>query len=173
MISFQEHKVDPFACAITIASTCMHIFRKRFLKEETIAIVPNGGYRTEEMQSAIAIKWLKWLSESEDLDIQHARNGHEVKILNYKVDGQLRNTKQIFEFNGCVFHGCPKCFINRKKRLPKSNLTAEEAYTRTMERQKKLEAAGLFSSYLLPFKYNKYNVFRISCTCHVGVRAET
>ena len=122
----------------------MHIFRKRFLKKETIAIVPNGGYRTEEMQSAIAIKWLKWLSESEDLEIQHARNGREVKILNYKVDGQLRNDiKQLFEFNGCVFHGCPKCFVNRKNRLPRSNLTAEEAYTRTMERQKKLEAAGL------------------------------
>ena len=130
----------------------MHIFRKRFLKEKTIAIVPSGGYRTEEMQSVIAIKWLKWLSESEDLDIQHARNGREVKILNYKVDGQLRTDKnQLFEFNGCVFHGCPKCFINRKNRLPRSNLTAEEAYTRTLERQKKLEAAGLFSYYFFLF----------------------
>ena len=115
----------------------------------------------------IAIKWLKWLSESEDLDIQHARNGREVKILNYKVDGQRRtDKKQLFEFNGCVFHGCPKCFINRKNRLPRSNLTAEEAYTRTLERQKKLEAAGLFS-YNFFYSYNKYNTFQdfvcVSC----------
>ena len=69
---------DPFASAITIASACMHVFRKKFLKPETIGIVPHGGYRKNEMQSVIAIKWLKWISEKEDLDIQHARNGQEV-----------------------------------------------------------------------------------------------
>ena len=91
-----EHDVDPFADAVTIASTCMHIFRKRFLKPETIAIVPHGGYRKNEMQSIVAIKWLKWLSHSEDLQIQHARNGGEVHVLKYKVDGMLRtDNKQV------------------------------------------------------------------------------
>ena len=64
----------------------MHVFRKRFLKPETIGIVPNGGYRTNERQSMIAIKWLKWLCEKDTtLDIQHAKNGGEVRIGQYKV----------------------------------------------------------------------------------------
>ena len=63
---------------MTIASTCMTIFRKCFLPEETIAIVPHQGYRKNDRQSVIAIKWLKWLSERDDLDIQHAKNGGEV-----------------------------------------------------------------------------------------------
>lgn len=74
----QEHDVDPFTSSITIASTCMHIFRKKFLKPDTIGIVPHGGYRANERQSVIAIKWLKWISETQNADIQHARNGKEV-----------------------------------------------------------------------------------------------
>ena len=69
----------------------MYVFRKNYLKPNTIAIVPHGGYRKSEKQSMVAIKWLKWLSETEDLDIQHARNGGEVRIMNFKVDGQLRS----------------------------------------------------------------------------------
>ena len=50
-----------------------------------------------------ALKWLKWKAESEDLDIQHALNGGEVHIMQYKVDGQLRSDpKQLYEFYGCV-----------------------------------------------------------------------
>ena len=51
----------------------------------------------------MAIKWLKWLSETEDLDIQHARNGGEVRFGNYKFDGQLRTDQSVvFELYGCV-----------------------------------------------------------------------
>lgn len=27
-----------------------------------------------------------------------------------KVDGYCHTTKQVFEFHGCYYHGCPKCF---------------------------------------------------------------
>lgn len=121
----------------------MHIFRKRFLTPETIGIVPHGGYRKEEAQSIVAIKWLKWLSESESMDIQHARNGQEVRVLNYKVDGQLRsNPNQLFEFYGCIYHGCPECYKDPDTVLPRSSLKAGEALVSTIERQDKLEAAG-------------------------------
>ena len=73
--------VDPFAVATTIASSCMDCYRRNFLKENTIGIVPAGGYRKNDKQSIIAIKWLKWLSEQNGLDIQHAKNGGEVCLL--------------------------------------------------------------------------------------------
>ena len=78
---FQSHKVDPFVAGITIASVCMHIIKHQFLKPETIGVVPHGGYRKNDIQSVIAIKWIKWISETENLDIQHARNGQEVIII--------------------------------------------------------------------------------------------
>ena len=71
--------------------------------------MPNGGYRKQDRQSAVGIRWLQYLSVTENLDIQHARNGGEVKIGKYKVDGQDRNNpNSLFEFYGCTFHGCKK-----------------------------------------------------------------
>jgi hypothetical protein len=82
---------------------CRYIYRKRFLKENTIALIPNGGYRKREKHSIIAIKWLRLISGLYNLNIQHARNGGEAQILNYKVDGLLRSgAKEVFEFYGCV-----------------------------------------------------------------------
>ena len=103
--------VDPFTSATTIASTCMHVFRKCYLKPNTIAIVPHGGYRKKDKHSIMAIKWLKWLAHTEQLDIEHARNGGEAQIIaggrTFKVDGQLRTDRSIlFEFNGCVSLHC-------------------------------------------------------------------
>ena len=43
-------ETDPFNVAATIAGTCMHVYRTRFLKEDTIAVVPNGGYRKKDRQ---------------------------------------------------------------------------------------------------------------------------
>jgi ribosomal protein S20 len=50
--------------------------------------------------------------------IQHALNGGEKQILGYKVDGYCEETKTVYQFHGCFWHGCPKCFdsdrINNK-----------------------------------------------------------
>ena len=63
-------------------------------------------------------------------------------ILNYKVDGQLRNDPtQVFEFYGCLFHGCPDCY-SATTELPKSRLVAAEALAKTRDRNIKLQEAG-------------------------------
>ena len=152
--------MDPFTNATTIASMCMAIYKLHYLKPETIGVIPHGGYRKNERQSLTAIKWLKWISESQDLDIQHARNGQEVTLLmfiflllllssfqvtigKYKLDGQLRTDHtQLYEFNGCPFHGCPKCFKNRHTRLPMSDMTAQGAYEQTIAKERYLTALG-------------------------------
>ncbi len=70
---------DPLSKSITIASACNKVFRRNFLEEETIGIVPNGGYRKKEKQSAQALRYLKWISEDPNQVapghyIQHALN---------------------------------------------------------------------------------------------------
>ena len=97
----------------------------------------------DRRHSIAAIKWLKWVSHSEEVDIQHAHNGGEVRIGTFYVDGQDRNNKkQLFEFNGCAFHGCPRCFPKREQLLPRSYMTAHEACELTAERQAHLEGDG-------------------------------
>ena len=54
----------------------------------------------------------------------------------------INNPNVVLEFNGCAFHGCTKCFRNRDNKLPKSDLTAEDAYQATMKKQNDLEDAG-------------------------------
>ncbi len=117
----------------------------------------------------MGIKWLKWVSVSENLDIQHARNGGEVRIGNYKVDGCRRNSKYVYEFYGCAvgcfllsvrtqqfqFHGCPKCFPNRMNTLPLSDVTADDALMKTMRRQHELACEGYTVEIIWECEFNR------------------
>jgi len=40
----QIGNIDVFLEAITIASACNKVLRKRFLKPDTIGLIPTGGY---------------------------------------------------------------------------------------------------------------------------------
>ena len=99
-IFMSETQICPFTTSLTIASACNRVFRTHFLERNTIGIVPFGGYRRNEMQSVIAIKWLKWLSHTRQINIRHCRNMGEQRIGPYKVDGICERT--IFEFYGCA-----------------------------------------------------------------------
>jgi len=100
--------IDPFQY-VTIASVCNAIYRNEFIPKDTIAVVketPSDNY------SVKAIKWLKYLSISLGIDIKHALNGGEASIningRKIKVDGI--NDKTIYQFHGCYYHGCKKCY---------------------------------------------------------------
>ena len=43
---------DPFLIATTAASACNYIYRKTFMPEQSIAILPKGGYLVNNRQSA-------------------------------------------------------------------------------------------------------------------------
>ena len=106
----QIANIDPFQY-ITIASVCQAIYRKQFLPENTIAIsseTPTDNY------SVKSIKWLKYISQRDKINIRHACNGGEASFTvngqTYKVDGYCEETKTIFQLNGCYHHGCFLCF---------------------------------------------------------------
>ena len=42
---------------------------------------------------------------------KRAENSGEYQLpgTRFKLDGYCEETKTIYEFHGCVFHGCPKC----------------------------------------------------------------
>jgi len=136
----EKMSIDPFLSSVTIASACNKIYRKLFMKENTIGIIPYNGYNHNDKQSAIGLKWIKWIAETERIQIRHAKNGGEVHIGNYKVDGISGST--VFEFHGCYFHGCKKCFKKRNQTVAGSNLTADEAFSRTLQRKQYIESKG-------------------------------
>ena len=54
--------------------------------------------------------WMNYLMETEGVHILHASNHiSEVRIGPYLVDGYDPNTRTVYEFNGCYFHGCSHC----------------------------------------------------------------
>jgi hypothetical protein len=47
-----------FLEVMTIASACNKVLRKKFLKPETIGLIPSGGYTANNRYSRKALMWL-------------------------------------------------------------------------------------------------------------------
>jgi G:T-mismatch repair DNA endonuclease (very short patch repair protein) len=145
--AFMLNGIDPFRECTTIASACNRLFRTKFLTPNTIGLMNPKGYSCMDKQSHIAISWLNWEAEKQNIRIQHAGNGREVRIANkYKADGFCAETNTVFEFHGCAFHGCPSCYqspVARKKLTPNSgDRTMEQAYEDTVFRAKIIRDKG-------------------------------
>ena len=65
------------------------------------------------MFSKISIQWLQWQSEIDNVYILHAMNGgeHFFRTVGL-VDGYCKKTNTVYEFQGCFWHGCPKCYTS-------------------------------------------------------------
>lgn len=137
----EKFNIDCFAVSCTIASLTMVLFRSMFLTKKSIAILPHNGYVGNENQSKIAISWMRWISESTNINISHCRNGHEIRIGPYKVDGQNREDKKhVFELFGCFFHS----HICQVKRTPALDLV----YSKTLSRIAYFEEHGYKLTYI-------------------------
>lgn len=123
--------IDPFALCITIASACNLVFRKLFLEEQSIGIIPPQGYRPKDKQSVKAMQWIKYNNEGEKV------------IGSYEVDGyyETGNQKVVMEFHGDYWHGNSKCYST--KTLNKVvGMVMGHLYQRTLEKRKYLESSG-------------------------------
>ena len=100
----KESGIDPFNKSLTIASYCQEVYRTNFLKKDTIAIF-NNDRQWKIKQSNVAVTWLSYISEKEDLYIKHVRNGGEKRVAPYSLDGYCEQTNTAYEFQGCFWHG--------------------------------------------------------------------
>lgn len=108
---------DPMFERITLSSACMAAFRRNFLQEGKIGIVPPGGYHGRGKQSHIALKWLDYEAHKRGHKIQTIYTSREVMVMGRPVDGYAEVPrpdgtveKIIFQFHGDYWHGCPKHF---------------------------------------------------------------
>jgi hypothetical protein len=104
----EDGNVDVFLESCTIASTCNKVLRMRFLKPETVGLIPSGGYTCNRNYSKKAPMWILHMQQADNCTIQHARNGREFrlpKLPPYSVDGYCAETRTVYDFMGCFYHG--------------------------------------------------------------------
>ena len=108
-----------------------------FLKPDAAGIIPRAGYRMGDRQSIKGLQWLAYMGRTRK--IIHAGNGKEMHlpgVPNVKVDGYCQETKEVFEYLGCFWHGC-LCMPNRHKPIGNTEETLENRYEETMASLKK------------------------------------
>ena len=87
--------------------------------------------------------WLLHMEEMDGCKIMHARNGREYRLPElprFSVDGYCAETRNVYEFLGCFFHGC-KCQPFRDHKTMNED-TLAECYDRTMSRIEQITRAG-------------------------------
>ena len=62
--------IDPFEKCLTIASYCHEVYRTNFLKKDTIAVFQRE-HELKMKQSNMAVKWLSYEMERNDIHIEH------------------------------------------------------------------------------------------------------
>lgn len=78
------------------------MFRKLFLEEQSIGIIPQQGYRPKDKQSVKAMQCIRYHAQQTNIEIQHADNEGEKVIGPYKSRWVLRD----WESKGS--HGIPR-----------------------------------------------------------------
>ncbi|XP_036139539.1 uncharacterized protein LOC118644656 [Monomorium pharaonis] len=147
-IFLERGDVCPFEECTTIASTCMKVFRKNFLRSDEIGVIPSKGYRNADKQSQKALRWLVWMERELGHPVIHAGRGREHVIAGATVDGYYETEtanetrRYVLQFHGCFWHGCPSCFrVNRDRTLLSANPedTIDTRYERTLARTWRLQ----------------------------------
>lgn len=159
---FEQHgKFNPMEKCVTIASASHRYWRKMHLQTNKIAVEPARGWHgSRNNQSVKALKWMNWCehqlrhtspsnyTEEPVADrIAHAGNQGEHSILTparaMHVDGYDERTRTAYEFHGCLFHGCTRCYPQRNqysKLSPDRNM--QELYEATLAKTALLRAMG-------------------------------
>ena len=95
--------------------------------------------------SKASLLWLEREAKKQKSHIHHAMCGHggERWIYGAPVDRYRPKTKTVFQYHGCPWHGCRRCFPQERERIiGKGDKTLEERFKATTERTPELRKAG-------------------------------
>ena len=127
----------------SISGKCPTGFFCVYSEENNFSLDPCSKYGLSSLQ------WLSYISAQRNIFIQHKFNMSERRVAKYSlpVDGFCKSTNEVFEFQGCVFHGCGKCNTNRDsngnlKELNCFGKNIQELQKSTQVKIEKLEEEG-------------------------------
>lgn len=107
---FQEVTgIDPLTRRFTLPAIGLEYFRANMSESTKIGITPIAGYIPEINSSFVCSAWLDW--EQKKLGYRIDR---EQQVGPYKADGLDWKTNTIYEFWGCLNHGCDKCVTDEE-----------------------------------------------------------
>ena len=130
----------PFTECVTLPSYVNLVFRAQFMPQNSIALIGQENLKHVREVSTESIEWLNYLQVQEDIKIQHGYNGGEERLGKFRVDGICFETNTVFEYNGCLFHGCPKCYDGESVNFEGHKM--KDLLARTRRKQRYLEGRG-------------------------------
>lgn len=138
----EETGVDPFS-RNTLASACLKTYLTNFMPANSLALPCPLNYSNQVKSfSSSSIQWLEYLSYTQGVFIRHALNQGEKQLSSYYVDGFSENNGKTYawEFLGCYFHGCVKCFSNQTDINPLLGSSFADINSATQDRLARLRA---------------------------------
>ncbi len=77
---------------------------------------PPSYRREKSFESGIAAyEWFKCYERQNNVSVRHKFNHKsEFRVLGIGVDGYVKETNTVLQYQGCLFHGCDKCSIAYK-----------------------------------------------------------
>ena len=129
---------DPLRDYCTNSSSGLACFRTFYYDDHKVPILLIGenSLKTPTNKSRVADAWLSFTEENLGRPLQR-----EVKIGRYTVDGCDPDRRKIYEFYGCLWHGCPKCRSPNEK-CPVSGKTMARLRSELLRKKAFLTAAG-------------------------------
>ena len=119
------------------------MLRRRFLKPDTIGLIPTEGYTCNNKYSKKVIMWLLHMEQTDGVAIKHARNEREYRLCelpHFSVDCYCAETNTVYEFIGCYWHGYTcKPF---RDIITTNGDTLAARYDQTMARLEQITRAG-------------------------------
>ena len=101
----------------------------------------NGCPSCSKNHSHSQITWIDYISNKDNIFIQHMLNGGEHKVGKYKADGYCKQNNTIYEYHGDYFHGNPDIYdkheINTKVKKPFGLL-----YENTIKKKEYIKSKG-------------------------------
>ena len=100
------------------------------------------AFYPQSSASSESLHWLEQEAARWKIDIHHAACGHggERWVEGFPVDGYDPQT--VYQYHGCYWHGCPRCYPDREKIIDRNNVTHEDKYKATVKRTREFQDAG-------------------------------
>ncbi len=120
-----------------------------------IALLPPHGYARRDYFSKQCIQWLHIYQKENNVHVQSAMSNEGEKRVEYFVHGKRHfyaldgyyvdpesKIPHALEFNGCYFHGCPRCYPNLRDQTMVGNKTIGRRFQDTLAKQAMLQRMG-------------------------------
>ena len=136
----------------------MKLFRKKFLKKDTISVPPNRGYLSANNQSKKAVEWLLWMENVLRKDIKYAGRCREHRIDEvYVVDGYYEDggERHILQFHDCFWHGCLRCYTLNRDKKPHRGRCHALKYENTRAQAERLRSKGYIVTEIWECEFDK------------------